>query len=68
MPSDAVGDDNAKWEWQPDQVLSDRYRVGECLQRSATCYLYRILDIFRNATHLALRPSRETLAEEGGRE
>ena len=54
--------------WESDQVISDRYRVNELVHRSASCHLYLVTDVFRSQTHLALRPSPETLAEEGGRE
>jgi len=57
---------NGAAEWEDGQMLSDRYRVNECLQRSSTCHLYRVGDVFRDVTHLVLRPSPRTMTEEGG--
>jgi len=55
-------------QWAAAGVLSDRYRIGECVQRSATCVLYRTSDVFRDETHLVLRPSFRILEAQGGRE
>ncbi len=53
-------------QWAASGVLSDRYRIGECVQRSATCVLYRTSDVFRDETHLVLRPNFKILKAEGG--
>lgn len=63
-PQDASG----AAPWEPEQMLADRYRVKECLRRSAICDLHRVQDIFRNDLHLAMRPSPRVLDREGGRE
>jgi serine/threonine protein kinase len=52
-------------EWTAAGVLSDRYRIAGCVQRSATCTLYRTSDVFRDETHLVLRPSFRLLKAAG---
>jgi hypothetical protein len=63
---EAEGDAYASWE--TGQILSDRYRVRECVRQSGTCHLFRVEDIYRNSTHLVLRPSPRLLLKPGGKE
>jgi len=44
-------------EWAADQLLTDRYRVRQCVRSSGTCQLWRVADVFRQTAHLVLRPS-----------
>jgi serine/threonine protein kinase len=63
---EAEGDAYASWE--SGQILSDRYRVRECVRQSGTCHLFRVEDIYRGTTHLVLRPSPRLLLKPGGKD
>jgi serine/threonine protein kinase len=63
---EAEGDAYASWE--SEQILSDRYRVKECVRQSGTCHLFRVEDIYRSTKHLVLRPSPRLLLKRGGKE
>jgi serine/threonine protein kinase len=52
--------------WETGLLLAHRYRVKQCLQRSASCEMYRVQDAFRGVLHLVVRPSSRTLLQEGG--
>jgi serine/threonine protein kinase len=54
--------------WQTERLLADRYRVKACLRQSGSCHLHRVQDVFRDTSHLALRPSPKVLSREGGHE
>jgi serine/threonine protein kinase len=63
---EAEGDAYASWE--SGQILSDRYRVRECVRQSGTCHLFRVEDIYRGSTHLVLRPGPRLLLKPGGKD
>ena len=43
--------------WSVDLLLSDRYRLSRCVRHSSTCELWHAQDVFRQTSHLLLRPS-----------
>jgi serine/threonine protein kinase len=49
--------------WEPDEVLSDRYRVVHEQRHSSTGYIYKVVDVFRDVPHLVLCPSPRMLAD-----
>lgn len=51
--------------WKTDLLLNDRYRVGRPIRRSSTCELWRASDVFRQSSHLLLRPSEVVMRRVG---
>ena len=66
MPPAEDAPDNAG-KWNAGQLLSDRYRVGQCVRRSGTCQLWHVEDVFRQTSHLLLRPSPAVMQRDGWR-
>ena len=58
-------DGSGQGVWEPDEVLSDRYRVLHEQRRSSTGYIYKVQDVFRDVPHLVLCPSPRMLSDTG---
>jgi serine/threonine protein kinase len=52
--------------WQPDDLLADRYQINQIMRRSATAYLYRVSDVFRQSEELLMGPGRRLLQHPAG--